>query len=365
MHILFARSGYSPTGGAERYLARLAGGLKQRNIRTTLLNDGSWPASEWPGDAITQIPSRTPLEFSNGVAIERKKHPAAILFSLERIPSADVFRAGDGIHSAFLQRQAAEENPFASWFRQQRSFHKSICRLERELFTENPRLQVICNSALVARELQSMFHFPEHRISIIPNGFTPQPWTLEEKNQARQKIREAHGIPSHAPIVLFVGSGWRRKGTDTLVSAFKKIAHPSAHLILVGKGRLHQRTPSSVHLAGPVKNPRDYYFAADLFALPTLYDPFSNACLEASSYGLPVLTTNANGFAEALENFPQAGEIIPIPRTAAAWAAALDRWLKISPDPAAIRPLAASYSLDLNLSKTLDLLTSLATVKSS
>jgi UDP-glucose:(heptosyl)LPS alpha-1,3-glucosyltransferase len=37
---------------------------------------------------------------------------------------------------------------------------------------------------------------------------------------------------------------------------------------------------------------------ADLFILPTLYDPFSNSCLEALACGCPVLTTQSNGASE-------------------------------------------------------------------
>ena len=51
---------------------------------------------------------------------------------------------------------------------------------------------------------------------------------------------------------------------------------------------------------GPVKDMRALYAAADVFVAPTLYDPFSNACLEALAAGLPVLTTRANGFAEII-----------------------------------------------------------------
>ena len=56
-----------------------------------------------------------------------------------------------------------------------------------------------------------------------------------------------------------------------------------------------------VHFAGPVGDPERWMAAADLFVLPTIYDPFSNACLEAMASGLPVITTKANGAAEILE----------------------------------------------------------------
>ncbi len=37
-----------------------------------------------------------------------------------------------------------------------------------------------------------------------------------------------------------------------------------------------------------------------MLALPTLYDPFANVCLEALASGLPVITTRANGASEIL-----------------------------------------------------------------
>ena len=44
------------------------------------------------------------------------------------------------------------------------------------------------------------------------------------------------------------------------------------------------------------------YAAADIFALPTIYDPFSNATLEAMASGLPVITTRNNGVAELMQD---------------------------------------------------------------
>ena len=43
------------------------------------------------------------------------------------------------------------------------------------------------------------------------------------------------------------------------------------------------------------------FAAADIFILP-IYDPFSNACLEALACGLPVITTRDNGFNEIIEH---------------------------------------------------------------
>ncbi|MCI0469539.1 MAG: glycosyltransferase family 4 protein, partial [Nitrospirae bacterium] len=45
-----------------------------------------------------------------------------------------------------------------------------------------------------------------------------------------------------------------------------------------------------------------FYAAADAFVLPTLYDPFSNAAIEAMSSGIPVITTKNNGASELIGN---------------------------------------------------------------
>jgi glycogen synthase len=53
-----------------------------------------------------------------------------------------------------------------------------------------------------------------------------------------------------------------------------------------------------VTLAGPQHDPKPYFGAADAFVLPTLYDPFPNAALEAMACGLPVVTSTKSGAAE-------------------------------------------------------------------
>lgn len=362
MTILFARSGYSPTGGAERYLQRLAGALQELGHEVILLANPQWPEDKWPGRTIIRIAGTTPRDFAAEVARVRQEHPEALLFSGEQIPCADVYRAAGGVHASWLDRQAAEESRLANWFRRRRPMHREILALEREQYTGNPDIHIIAISEMVAREITTYYDFPRERITVIPCGYTPGPHDAETRREARDRIRAQHGIPSSAPLVLFLGSGWKRKGADLLAEAFGRLAHPEAHLVLAGKGRLRKPAPPRVHTPGPVSNPEDYLLAADLFALPTLYDPFANACLEAIAYGLPVLVTESAGFAETLADFPAAGEALPLPRSVDAWRGALARWLDPAKRAAAaadLAGLAADYSLDKNVQRTVTLLENL------
>jgi UDP-glucose:(heptosyl)LPS alpha-1,3-glucosyltransferase len=101
------------------------------------------------------------------------------------------------------------------------------------------------------------------------------------------------------------------------------------------------------------------YGAADIFLLPTIYDPFSNACLEALASGLPVVTTRANGFSEIITTGVH-GTVLDDPRNVDAICEALLFWS----DPA-LRKEAGGRNLDLatrfdisaNVSETLAILT--------
>ena len=56
----------------------------------------------------------------------------------------------------------------------------------------------------------------------------------------------------------------------------------------------------SVLVTGPQGDVKPFLAAADCFCLPSLYDPFPNAVLEALCCALPVVVTNAVGIADAL-----------------------------------------------------------------
>jgi UDP-glucose:(heptosyl)LPS alpha-1,3-glucosyltransferase len=56
-----------------------------------------------------------------------------------------------------------------------------------------------------------------------------------------------------------------------------------------------------VRFFGGQQDVRPFYAAADVFCLPTLYDPFPNAALEALACGLPVVTSTTSGVAELIQ----------------------------------------------------------------
>ncbi len=119
-------------------------------------------------------------------------------------------------------------------------------------------------------------------------------------------------IKSHEKVILFLGTGFERKGLSSLIQAFAIIQndYPDTKLIVVGKDNTTQKyvhfseklnLSGSVIFTGPQSDVKTLYAAADIFVLPTLYEPFGNVCLEAMASGLPVITSRANGVSEIME----------------------------------------------------------------
>jgi UDP-glucose:(heptosyl)LPS alpha-1,3-glucosyltransferase len=118
---------------------------------------------------------------------------------------------------------------------------------------------------------------------------------------------------------------------------------------------------------GEVVDLRPIYAAADVFILPSIYDPFSNACLEALAFGLPVITTRDNGFSEIVENGVH-GSIVDLPNNVSALRDAIRFWSDESQRHSArstTTERAAQFDISKNLTETLEILVQSAASNSS
>lgn len=357
--ILFVRRGYSAYGGAERYLRRLAEALQNIGYPIVLLSNPDWPAEDWPGSDFERINATQPTPFAHEVAEIQKRYPSAVTFSMEQIPTADIYRTAGGLHKCWLERLAAESSPIANLIRNLRPKNRQLLREEHRLFTGNPHLHTITISDMVTNEILAEYPDLEPRLHTIHVGYTPPRISPEKRAAERQRIRKELGIPDTHNVILFVGTGWKRKGASILAQAFKEVTTPDTHLVIVGKGKLDVPAPPNTHLTGPVKDATPFYLAADLFCLPSLYDPFANACLEAASFGLPVITYQSVGFSDALIKHPGAGASLALPRDPKPLAKALDQWLApnaIRNAQAPLQQLSSEFTLENNVQKTIQVL---------
>ena len=348
------RRGHSETGGAEAYLKRLARGLSESGHTTRLFTDAAWPAREWPWGQMTRLRGETAHRFADELEKAEPKNDCDLILSLERVWQCDVYRAGDGIHQAWMERRDAASSLAHRWFRRLNARDRDILELERALFAGGAR-HLIANSQMVKRQAREFYDYPESRIDVVPNGvpladFRPDP----EVRQLRRKILR---LSDDDIAVLFVGSGWERKGVRVAVEAVKSLGN-NVRLLVAGRGRSSMASGRAVQRLGAVRDLPAVYAAADIFLLPTLYDPFSNACLEALAAGLPVITTRDNGFSEIIEDGVH-GSIVGDPLNTAPIREALVFWSDAGRRRAArpaILERASHFDIKVNVARTLAVL---------
>jgi len=353
MKIGLVRRGFSPTGGAEAYLQRFARAATQAGHPCVLFTDSPWPADAWNAESV-RVRGSDPRAFADGLEAARPKEHCDFLLSLERVWRCDAYRAGDGVHAAWLQRRAAIEPRWRNWLRRFNPKHRALLELERSLFAHAGAGHVIANCQLVRREIQAHFSLAPEKISVVYNGL-PLPITdpAHTPDQIGAAIRETLGIGAQDYVLLFVGSGWERKGLRFAIRAVQDM--PGATLLVAGRGNSRNlpRSPQVLFL-GQRRDVSELMQAADAFILPTIYDPFSNACLEALHAGLPVITSRANGFSEILGPELDAG-IVADPRDIDALTAAIRHWAgpqRRTEARAASRTLASRFTIEENLRQT-------------
>jgi UDP-glucose:(heptosyl)LPS alpha-1,3-glucosyltransferase len=116
-------------------------------------------------------------------------------------------------------------------------------------------------------------------------------------------------VPAGASALLFVGSGFERKGLGTALEALAQI-RADARLIVLGRGNVDAYQAQARRLGieerviwlGPRPDVERWYGAADVVVLPTTYEPFGNVHLEALASGVPIVTTSAAGGAEIVND---------------------------------------------------------------
>lgn len=309
LKIALIRQRYTAFGGAERFVERAVQALRERGAQLTLVT------RSWESDVERAHLTCNPFYigslwrdwgFARCVCDALQKQSFDLVQSHERIACCDVFRAGDGVHREWLAQRRRVLGPLGRCRLALNPYHRYVLAAEKKLFS-SPRLKaVICISRMVKDDILRHYDVPESKLHVIYNGVDTTAFHPSLAAKHRDATRLAFGIPADAPLFLFVGSGFERKGLAAALGAMTELPE-EAHLLVVGKDKQMEkfkRTAANlgiagrVHFAGGQKDVKPFYGAADALVFPTLYEPFGNVALEAFACGLPVITSTSSGAAE-------------------------------------------------------------------
>jgi UDP-glucose:(heptosyl)LPS alpha-1,3-glucosyltransferase len=344
MRIALVHMRHAQAGGTERYLNQLAGHLAARGDEVTIVCRSR---EEAPHPAVRFALLR-PLALgaawrmsSFAKAVEEHVRGARyeLVYGLGKGWAQDVVRLGGGLHATYLE--LAHEATRAGWKRFLPGSdlkHKLALAAEARALRSPQLVRIVVNARMVQHDAQQRYDLPEERFRLVYNGVDLERFHPRRRAAEGAALRAQLALDPRAPVVLFLGSGYGRKGLDRLLEAFAELrrGRPEARLLVVGydsqQASYERRAAElgqaeAVRFLGGRRDAELCFAASDVYVLPTRYDPFANTTLEALASGLPVITTRGNGAHELLGEGLQ-GSLIESPEDAAGMARALAFWLE-------------------------------------
>jgi len=346
--IALIRSGYSPFGGIEMHALSLMKHLLAHKVHIHLL---TWPDQDWPLEHpnLTIVPighhwgSRLyqSWHFNRSVRRYLKNHSFDCVFSMDQVETCTHIHAGGGSHRVFLQIKNQHSPAISRLFRRLSLFHKLILSLERKAFTNSSLKKIRCCSAMVQSDISAHYNVPEEKMIVIHNGID---WSgigkiFEKRQVIQSELLDKHKLNKEWQFILFLGSGFERKGLDIAIKGLKYIDN-NFNLLVIGKGSekpFNQLARANgvndrVHFLGP--QPNGWQFAAMCkgFVLPSRYEPFGRAAAEVQAMGLPALVSNRTGYAELIQE-EETGIILRFPDTDSEIQQSFERFAAIMKTP--------------------------------
>ncbi|MDW8468747.1 MAG: glycosyltransferase family 4 protein [Burkholderiales bacterium] len=314
MRLALVRQRYNPFGGAERIVERALPALARAGIEVTLI---ARQAGGWGGGA-QRVLTVDPFyigslwrdaSFARAARRAWQEGGFDLVQSHERIPGCSVYRAGDGVHRHWLAIRRAAARPGERLALALDPYHRYVCAAERAMFADSRLRAVICNSYMVRDEIRDCFGVAPERLHVVYNGVDLEHFHPRERARLREPTRAQLGLRDDDVLFVFVGSGFWRKGLDAALAALARSGRADFALAVAGRDRKAARfarladelgVAARVRFLGPCADVRPLYAAADCFILPTRYDPFPNAALEALAMGVPAIVGARSGAAEIL-----------------------------------------------------------------
>ena len=297
--LYIVRKEFDGYGGAENVAKRYLAGF-ENFFNTHLIYAGSeleghkFPGQSGPGWYRT-------LSFTSSVNKFLSSRTESLVFSMTRGIAGTIYRMGDGVHECWLRRKKAGllkriSNP------------NHLITPMLEGYSIQKSKFVVPNSSLIFKELDQFYPGQRHKCKVIHNGYNNTIFKFAGSSE-RKLLKSEKKLSNNELHILFCANGWERKGLAPTLELLSKLAKITpVKLWVAGRGdqqiyrKRIQKLGLSSHVSflGTVTKTQIWYKMVDLLLLPTLYDPFSNSCLEALACGCPVLTTQSNGASECL-----------------------------------------------------------------
>jgi len=181
---------------------------------------------------------------------------------------------------------------------------------------------ILVLTQMEVKDIRTLYGIEESKMSVIPAGVDTQLFRPRNKHLSRATV----GLPQDKEIVLYVGRVEPIKGLDILLESISIVRSTrDVNLVIVGGSldgdreleALKSRSKelgieNDVIFTGSIgqSDVSFYYSSADVFALPSHYESFGLAALEAMACGIPIVASRVGGIPSFVKD-GTAGYLIP------------------------------------------------------
>ncbi len=321
MRLAFCVFKYFPFGGISRDLERFARECRARghSVRVYALK---WNAPPLDGVEIVIAPvkglaNHTRYErFARWTANHLCSHPVDLVVGMNKMPGIDVYYAGDSCYEEKSRTQRRALYRFSPRYR-------LFSRFERAVFGRDSETEILTISDVQTPLFRRYYGTQPERLHALPPGIDRSRAAPADRGELRRVFREEFGVGCDEQLLLFVGSGFIKKGLDRAITALASLPdglRGRTRLFVVGEdnakpfaGRIARLklTPRITFFRGRNDVPR-FLLGADALLLPAYDENTGTVILEAIIAGLPVLVTENCGYAHYVGQ-ANAGVVVPVP----------------------------------------------------
>ncbi len=325
MNIAFCIFKHFPFGGIQRDMMKMVAECRRRGFGVRIY------AIHWHDDHDRPLPDGAELRlapvkaltnhrlyerFADWVRADLQAEPVDLVVGMNKMPGLDAYYAGDSCyqHKARTQRSAGYRLL---------PRYRSLLRSERAVFAATADTEVLTISDAETPTFRRYYQTPSQRFHALPPGIERDRRASADRSAIRRRMRARLGVGEAECLLLFIGSGFIKKGLDRLLKGFKALPRElfaRTWLYVLGDDnadpfrRLAARLGigERVRFMGGRSDVPDYLFAADAFVLPAYDENAGMAILEAMIAGTPALVTQNCGYAHYLRQ-ARAGLVTPTP----------------------------------------------------
>ena len=312
MRIAIATFKYSPFGGLERDMLRLAEAAARRGHEVVIFT-GYWQGDLpiIPGIKIEILSSGSLTNHCRARNFARQALPRIqaghfdVSVAFNRIPGCDFYFAADNCYAVEMPKK--HHRLLLKLLPRYRTY----LRLERAIFAPESATRILYISPHQKRDYQACYQTASERFFLLPPGMNPDCRRPPEKLALaiREKVRTQLQLSAEEFMLLLVGSNFRQKGGDRAIlalAALPKDLRQRCRLFFVGADRpgelgklaqSHQVSEQVVFL-GPRTDLPELLLGSDVLLLPARNEAAGSVLIEAISSGLPVICSGECGFAD-------------------------------------------------------------------